>query len=61
MEFPSMREGLNVLNLPRDKKNESVKRHRDWQKCLDKDDFLNEVILLTFLHFRKTKRRLIGA
>lgn len=36
-------ETARFLNLPRDKRIESVKRHRDWQKSLEKDDFLNEI------------------
>ncbi len=36
-------ETARFLNLPRDKRIESVKRHRDWQKSLKKDDFFNEI------------------
>ncbi|WP_068543151.1 hypothetical protein [Thermodesulfatator autotrophicus] len=34
---------IRFLNLPRKKRIESVKRHREWQKMLDKDKFFNEV------------------
>ena len=36
-------ETMRFLNLPRKKRIESVKRHREWQKMLDKDKFFNEV------------------
>ena len=36
-------ETIRFLNLPRKKRIESVKRHREWQKMLDKDKFFNEV------------------
>ena len=31
------------INMPRKKRKESVKRHREWQKLLDKDKFFNKV------------------
>ena len=36
-------ETVRFLNIPRNKRVESVKRHRDWQKTLDKDEFLNDI------------------
>lgn len=36
-------ETLRFINLPKKKRTESVKRHRDWQKMLNKTQFLNEV------------------
>jgi hypothetical protein len=36
-------ETARFLNIPRQKRVESVKRHREWQKTLSKDDFLNEL------------------
>ena len=36
-------ETIRFLNLPRKKRIESVKRHREWQKMLDKDKFFDEV------------------
>lgn len=36
-------ETAGFLNIPGDKRIESVKRHRDWQKSLKKDEFLNEI------------------
>ena len=36
-------EAIRFVNLPREKRVESVKRHRDWQKLLDKESFFNEV------------------
>ena len=36
-------ETIRFLNLPRKKRIESVKRHRKWQKTLDKDKFFREV------------------
>jgi len=36
-------ETIRFLNLPRKKRIESVKRHREWQKELNKDKFFNEV------------------
>jgi len=31
------------INMPRKKRTDSVRRHRKWQKHLDKDKFLKEV------------------
>ena len=31
------------INMPRKKRADSVKRHREWQKSLDKDTFLKRV------------------
>jgi transposase-like protein len=36
-------ETARFLNISRDKRIESVKRHREWQKNLNVDDFFNEV------------------
>ena len=36
-------EALRFINIPKKKRLESVKRHREWQKLLDKEQFLAEV------------------
>ena len=36
-------EANRFLNLPRKKKIESVRRHREWQKHLDKEEFFSQV------------------
>ena len=36
-------EALRFINLSRERKIDSVKRHRAWQKTLDKDQFFEEV------------------
>ena len=36
-------EASRFINMPRKKRTNSVKRHREWQKHLDKDKFLKEV------------------
>ena len=36
-------ETARFINLLRPKRVESVKRHRQWQKNLDKDEFLKEI------------------
>jgi hypothetical protein len=36
-------EAIRFVNLPKKKKMESVRRHREWQKLLDKDRFFSEV------------------
>jgi len=36
-------ETIRFVNLSRKKRMESVRRHREWQKMLDKDKFFNEV------------------
>ncbi len=36
-------EAVRFINMPRKKRLESVKRHREWQKQLDKDKFLTDV------------------
>ena len=36
-------EANRFINMPRRKRIESVKRHREWQKYLDKDKFFNKV------------------
>jgi len=33
-------EALRFINMPKKKRTESVKRHREWQKHLDKEKFL---------------------
>ncbi len=36
-------EAIRFLNIPKKKRVESVKRHREWQKLLEKDPFFEEV------------------
>jgi hypothetical protein len=36
-------EAIRFINIPRKKRLESVKRHRQWQQTLDKDEFFNQV------------------
>ncbi len=36
-------EAMRFLSLPRERRQESVKRHREWQKTLDKKGFFDEV------------------
>ena len=36
-------ETARFVNLPRQKRIESVKRHRQWQKTLDKAQFIKEI------------------
>ncbi len=36
-------ETIRFINIPRKKRIESVRRHREWQKKLDKERFFNEV------------------
>jgi hypothetical protein len=36
-------EAMRFLSVPRERRQESVKRHREWQKMLDKDRFFDEV------------------
>ena len=36
-------EAMRFINMPKKKRVESVKRHREWQKTLDKTQFFNEV------------------
>jgi len=36
-------DAIRFLSIPREKRIESVKRHRDWQQTLDKDTFFDEV------------------
>ncbi len=36
-------ETARFLNIQRSKRIESVKRHREWQKSLDKDEFLRDI------------------
>jgi len=36
-------EASRFINMPRKKRVDSVKRHREWQKSLDKDTFLEHV------------------
>ena len=38
---------IRFLTIPRDKRLESVKRHRKWQETLDKDAFLDEVFTVS--------------
>ncbi len=36
-------DAIRFLSIPRGKRVESVKRHRDWQQTLDKDTFFDEI------------------
>ena len=36
-------EANRFINIPREKRIESVKRHREWQKHLDKDRFFDQI------------------
>lgn len=36
-------EAVRFLNIPKKKRIESVKRHSEWQKSLDKKQFFDEV------------------
>jgi len=36
-------EAIRFINMPRKKRVESVRRHREWQKNLDKEKFLDQV------------------
>jgi hypothetical protein len=36
-------EAIRFINLPKRKRLESVRRHREWQKLLNKDHFFKEV------------------
>jgi len=36
-------EAIRFINLPKRKRLESVRRHRQWQRHLDKERFFNEV------------------
>ena len=36
-------EAIRFINTPRRKRIESVRRHREWQKHLDKERFLGQV------------------
>jgi hypothetical protein len=36
-------ETTRFLNIPRKKRLESIKRHREWQKTLNKENFLKEL------------------
>jgi hypothetical protein len=36
-------EAIRFINMPKKKRLESVKRHREWQKSLDKDPFFEKV------------------
>jgi hypothetical protein len=36
-------EAMRFMNLPRERRLESVRRHQEWQKLLDKDRFFDEV------------------
>ena len=38
-------EAMRFLSLPRERRQESVKRHREWQKTLDKKDNFDEVFV----------------
>ncbi len=36
-------EAVRFMNIPKRKRMESVKRHREWQKSLEKESFFTEV------------------
>ena len=36
-------DAIRFLTIPREKRVESVKRHRNWQQGLEKDAFFNEI------------------
>ncbi|MBU4491162.1 MAG: hypothetical protein KKD69_01715 [Euryarchaeota archaeon] len=36
-------EAIRFITIPKIKRMESVRRHREWQKMLDKDRFFNEI------------------
>lgn len=36
-------EAMRFISLPKKKRMESVKRHREWQKHLEKENFFDEV------------------
>lgn len=36
-------EAIRFINIPRARRMESVKRHREWQKLLDKSTFFDKV------------------
>jgi len=36
-------DAIRFLSMPREKREESVQRHRRWQSSLKKDDFFNAV------------------
>ena len=36
-------EAMRFLNIPRERRMESVKRHHEWQKMLNKESFFDEV------------------
>ena len=36
-------DAMRFLSIPREKRVESVKRHRAWQQTLDKDTFFGEI------------------
>lgn len=38
-------ETSRFINLPRKKRIESVRRHRQWQKTLDKDTFFEKIFV----------------
>ncbi|WP_027389073.1 hypothetical protein [Chrysiogenes arsenatis] len=38
-------EALRFLNFPRERRIESVKRHREWQKSLDQELFFDDVFV----------------
>jgi phosphoketolase len=36
-------DAIRFINIPKKRRMESVKRHREWQKTLNKDKFFDEV------------------
>lgn len=36
-------EANRFISMPRKKRIESIKRHREWQRSLDKEEFFNKV------------------
>lgn len=37
-------EAIRFVNMPRKKRLESIRRHREWQKMLNKEQFFKEVL-----------------
>ncbi len=36
-------EAIRFINIPKKKRIDSIRRHREWQRLLDKSKFFNEV------------------
>jgi hypothetical protein len=39
-------DAIRFLSLPKEKKMESVERHRNWQNTLDNDKFYNDIFTI---------------